>query len=257
MRILMIGDVVGRPGRRALQKILNGLRRELAVELVIANGENAAGGKGITPDTAQEILHAGVDVITSGNHIWDKPDVISLLKGEAAVLRPDNYPPRQPGCGHFLYGNVLVVNLIGRTFMGSFDDPFRAMDKILEEFSSRAKVILLDFHAEATSEKGAMGWYLDGKVTAVVGTHTHVPTADARLLPKGTAFVTDLGMVGPRDSIIGDDPEDVLERFLTLGPNRLEVAEGPVVQFNSILLDVDETRGKAKSISRVDREVVL
>ncbi len=257
MRILAVGDIVGKPGRRALKEILPSLRNELGLDLVVVNGENAAGGKGLTPDTAQEIFQAGADIITSGNHIWDQREIVPLLEGEAPILRPANYPAGLPGRGHLMKKGVLVVNLTGRTFMGPYDSPFAAVDNLLEKYRDRAKVTFLDFHAEATSEKIAMGWYVDGRMTAVVGTHIHVPTADPRLLPKGTAFVTDIGMVGPRDSVIGDDPKEVLERFLTLTPSRLNVAECPVVQFNSVLIEVDETSGKAKSIRRIDREVII
>ena len=188
MRVLMIGDVVGRPGRRAVSALLPELRRELHLDLVVANGENAAGGHGITLDTANELLAGGVDIITSGNHIWDQREIIPHLDSTLPLLRPLNYPPGTPGRGYVRVGDVLIVNLMGRVFIGNFDCPFRAMDQLLEELSGSSKVIVVDLHAEATSEKVAMGWYLDGRVSAVVGTHTHVATADTRLLPKGTAL---------------------------------------------------------------------
>ena len=251
----MIGDVVGSPGRAAVKSILPGLRQELSLDLVVANGENAAGGAGLTPDTAEELLASGVDVITSGNHIWDQKEIIPYLDGEAPVVRPLNYPPGSPGRGHVSVGNALVVNLIGRVFVGNFDCPFRAVNQLLSEIVDRPKVVILDFHAETTSEKGAMGWYLDGRVSVVAGTHTHVATADGRILPKGTAYVTDLGMVGPTNSVIGVEPEDVLVRFLTQGPSRLKVVKGGPRKFNSVMFDIDDSTGKALDVVRVDREL--
>lgn len=247
----MVGDVIGKPGRHAVKGLLPGLRRDHGLDLVIANGENAAGGFGLTPATAQELFAAGVDIITSGNHIWDQKEIIPHLDGELPILRPLNYPPAAPGRGYLIRGGVLVVNLIGRTFMGSYDCPFRTMDRLLAELTKLPAVVIVDFHAEATSEKAAMGWYLDGRVSAVLGTHTHVPTADPRLLPKGTAYVSDVGMTGPLNSIIGDDPETVLARFLTAMPTRLQVADGPVV-LNSVVVDIDEASGRATAICRLD-----
>ena len=254
MRILMIGDVIGRPGRRALREALPGLREEHAVDLAIANGENAAGGLGLTSETAKELFDSGVDVITSGNHIWDQKEIIPFLEGDMAIIRPLNYPPGVPGRGYIVMGEVLVLNLLGRTFMGNFDCPFRAVDRLLEDLVDRPAVIIADFHGEATSEKVAMGWYLDGRVSAVLGTHTHVGTVDVRLLPKGTAYVTDVGMTGPVDSVIGDDVDAVIRRFLTQLPHRLSVGKGSVV-LNSVLVDVDERTGRATGITRVDRGV--
>lgn len=254
MRILMIGDVIGRPGRGAMRAALSGLRKEHAVDLAIANGENAAGGLGLTSETAKEMFDSGIDVITSGNHIWDHKEIIPFLDGEMAIVRPLNYPPGVPGRGYIIIGEVLVVNLIGRTFMGNFDCPFRAVDRLLEELVDRPAVIIADFHGEATSEKMAMGWYLDGRVSAVLGTHTHVGTVDVRLLPKGTAYVTDVGMTGPVDSVIGDDTDAVIRRFLTQLPHRLSVGKGSVV-LNSVLVDVDDRTGRATGITRVDREL--
>lgn len=252
MRVLFIGDVIGKPGRKALQVLLPSLRRELTPDLVIANGENAAGGNGLTLDTAHEILSAGVDVITSGNHIWDQKEFLPHLDGELPVLRPLNYPPGVPGKGYLQRGEVVVVNLQGRTFMAPIDCPFRTADDLLHRLT-HARIIIVDFHAEATSEKQAMGWYLDGRVSAVLGTHTHVPTADPRILPKGTAFVTDVGMCGPYNSIIGVEVQDVLERFLLQTPKRFTVASGPAV-LNAVLVDIDDQSGRALSIVRVDRE---
>ena len=220
----------------------------------MANGENSAGGFGITIDVAQELFDFGVDVITSGNHIWDQKEIIPYLDEDFPILRPLNYPPTTPGRGCVAVGNVLVVSLIGRVFVGNFDCPFRAMDSLLERVDGSYKVILVDFHAEATSEKMAMAWYLDGRVTAVVGTHTHVGTVDNRIFPKGTGYVSDLGMVGPRDSVIGSAVEDVLERFLNQTPRRLKVADGPL-QFNSVMVEIGEDTGRATGVTRVDRQV--
>ena len=254
MRALMIGDVIGRPGRRAVQALLPGLRDEFAIDVVVANGENAAAGFGLTLDTAHELFDAGVDAITSGNHIWDQREIIPYLDSDMPVMRPLNYPPTAPGRGSVEVNGVVVVSLIGRVFVGNYDCPFRAMDALMERLGEGRRVVLVDFHAEATSEKAAMGWYLDGRATAVVGTHTHVATADTRLLLNGTAYVSDLGMVGPCDSVIGSKIQDALERFIHQTPHRLTVADG-AVRFNSVLVDIDEVTGRATSIARVDREV--
>ena len=255
MRVLLIGDVIGKPGRRAVRTLVPGLRQEMGIDLVIANGENTAGGFGITPGTAQELLESDVDVITSGNHIWKQKEIIPYIEEEWPLIRPANYPEGAPGRGHIRIGDTLVLNLMGRVFMNTLDCPFRTGDRLLAEQAggpNAPRAVIVDFHGEATSEKQAMGWYLDGRVAAVVGTHTHVPTADARILPNGTAFVTDLGMAGPRDSVIGCEPEGVLRGFLTQMPRKLTVAGGPVV-LNSVLIDVDEERGVATGIQRVDR----
>ena len=252
MKILTIGDVVGRPGRRALRTLLPALRCELELDLVVANGENAAGGRGLTIGTAEEMFAAGVDIITSGNHIWDEPEILTYLSEGMPIIRPLNYPPGTPGEGLYTCGQVTVVNAIGRTFMGNFDCPFRTIDCALASVST--PIVIVDFHGEATSEKVALGWYLDGRVSAVIGTHTHVPTADPRILPKGTAYVTDVGMVGPRDSVIGMEVGPVLHRFLTQLPTRFGPARGPVV-FNSVLIEIDESTGKAVNICRIDREL--
>lgn len=253
----MVGDVVGRPGRDAVKQLLPELRRSLRIDRVVLNGENAAAGRGLTDNTARELFSAGVDVITSGNHIFDVREFVSSLDDEWAVLRPANYPASAPGRGIIRIGTFTVINLMGRTFMPvQVDDPFRTVDALLDGVGRQA-IVFVDFHAEATSEKQAAAWYLDGRVAAVVGTHTHVPTADARVLPGGTAMVTDLGMVGVRDSIIGDDVASVLNRFLTAMPTRLPVADGREVTFNSVLIDVDETTGRANSIERVDRECLV
>ena len=253
----MVGDVVGKPGRRVLRQLLPDLRSEYGIDFVVVNGENAAGGFGLTEETADEILLAGADVITSGNHIWDNKDIIPSLDGEMPILRPGNYPQSAPGRGVLRLGQTAVINLQGRVFMPEgLDSPFTVANELLAELEHDPPlVILVDFHTEATSEQGAMGWFLDGRVTAVVGTHTHVPTADTKVLPRGTAFVSDLGMTGPVNSIIGTKVEDVLGRFLTGIPHRLNVAEGGPVQFNSVLIEVDDVSGKATTIQRIDRVV--
>ena len=253
MLILAIGDVIGKPGRKAVRSILPELEKQYQIDLVIANGENSAGGVGITPDTAEDLFEAGVDVITSGNHIWRYQDIIPYLDGDAPILRPLNYPPGVAGKGYLIMGKVMVVNLIGRVFINNFDCPFRAMDKLLAEVPHQPPLIIVDIHAEATSEKVALGRYLAGRVSAVVGTHTHVGTVDTRLLPQGTAYVTDIGMVGPLDSVIGDDVDMVVQRFLTMMPHRISVGKGKTL-FNSVLIQVDEESGKALSIERIDRE---
>jgi len=250
MLILVIGDIIGRPGRQAVREFLPGLRQQYGLDMVIANVENAAGGFGLTSTTAKELLSAGVNVLTSGNHIWAQKEIIPYLDGEMPVLRPLNYPPSVPGRGYLIIGQAMVINLIGRTFMGDLDCPFRAMDKLLAELEHKPPVIIVDFHAEATSEKVAMGRYLDGRVSAVLGTHTHVGTIDAQLLPQGTAYVTDIGMTGPMDSVIGDDTEAVIQRFLTGMPHHLSVGRGNPI-FNAIIIRVDGDSGRAINIERI------
>ena len=254
MRVLFLGDLVGSCGRDAVIRILPRLRQQHHLDYVVANGENVAGGRGITPKIADQLFDAGVDVISGGNHTFRYREIYPYLDNEAAILRPANYPPGAPGRGMVELRGLTVINLIGRTFMGSdYDDPFRAADELVAQ-SKAGNAILVDFHAEATSEKQALGWYLDGRATAVVGTHTHVPTADTRLLPKGTAYCTDAGMCGARDSIIGDEAEAVVERFLTQMPTKLPAAEGPAM-INGLLLDIDDSTGRAHSITRCDHQV--
>ena len=253
----MVGDVVGRPGREAVAAVLPSLREELALDHVVANGENAARGRGLTERTAEELFGAGVDVITSGNHIFDVREFVPALDRDWPVLRPANYPPRVPGRGLCRRGGLTVINLMGRVFMpASVDDPFRVADELLDGLGDDACVVV-DFHAEASSEQQALAWYLDGRVAAVAGTHTHVPTADARVLPGGTAAVGDLGMVGVRDSVIGDDVRSVIDRFLTGMPTRLPVAEGEHGVFQSVMIEIDEASGLATAVERVDRELPL
>lgn len=254
MNILLIGDIVGKPGRQVVTKYLPVLRKQYKIECVIANAENAAGGFGLTPDTARELLGSGIDVLTSGNHIFAQKEIIPYLDADMPILRPLNYPSGVPGRGYLISGKVLVINLMGRVFMNNLDCPFRAMDKLLGELKIKPKVIIVDFHAEATSEKVAMGRYLDGRVSAILGTHTHVGTIDTQILPGGTAYVTDIGMTGPADSIIGDDADAIIQRFLTQMPHHLSVGKGKPV-LNAVLVEVDTTSGKAISIKRVQREM--
>lgn len=254
MFVLVIGDVVGQPGRKAVCEVLPQLRHEYRLDMVIVNAENAAGGFGLTTAIAREFIEAGVHVLTSGNHIWAQKDIIPNLDGEMPILRPLNYPPGVPGRGYLITGQAMVVNLMGRTFMTDIDCPFRAMDTLLDEVKDRPPVVIVDFHAEATSEKMAMGRYLDGRVSAVLGTHTHVGTIDTQILPHGTAYVTDIGMTGPTDSIIGDDVDSVIKRFLTGMPHHLSVGKGKPV-LNAVLVDVDEGSGQASSIERICRQL--
>ena len=253
MLILMIGDIIGRPGRRAVCEFLPGMRQQYGFDLVIANAENSAGGFGLTLATARELLGAGIDVLTSGNHIWAQKEIIPYLDGDMPILRPLNYPPGVPGRGYLTIGKTMVVNLMGRTFMGDIDCPFRAMDNLLAGLEPKPPIIIIDFHAEATSEKMALGYYLDGRVSAVLGTHTHVGTIDAQLLPEGTAYVTDVGMTGPTDSVIGDDAGAVIQRFLTGMPHHLSVGEGRP-SLNAIIVEVAENTGRAIKIERICRE---
>jgi 2',3'-cyclic-nucleotide 2'-phosphodiesterase len=258
LRCMVIGDIIGKPGRLAVLHALGEMRAELDLDMVIANGENLAAGAGLTPSLAEELLSNGVDVITSGNHIWDKREIYEYLETDRPVLRPLNYPDDAPGRGwlvhHLPDGEaVAVINLMGRVFMNQLDSPFGAADALLDGAAEPLPPLrIVDFHCEITSEKNAMGWFLDGRVTAVVGTHTHVPTADARLLPKGTAYISDIGMTGPRDSVIGFSLETVLPRFLTHLPTRFHVADGPVA-FNAVVITADRSTGRAASIDQVQR----
>lgn len=252
MKILFVGDVVGRPGRNAIAALLPKIRAERGIDFAIVNGENAAGGAGLTADIARELNASGADVVTNGNHVWDQRQFLKDIELLTFAIRPINLAPGNPGRGWVVVKDVLVVNAIGRTFMAPADDPFRAMDALLDQLGSDApRVRILDWHAEATSEKVAMGWHLDGRFSAVVGSHTHVPTADARVFPQGTAHVSDTGMVGPRDSVLGIAPAIIVGRFKDGVPRRFEVATGPV-QFNSVVIDVDGSTGRARAIERLD-----
>lgn len=255
MKILVIGDIVGRTGRQLVQRLLPELREKYGPALVIANGENAAGGAGITPAIARELFGYGIDVITSGNHIWDKKEIIPFFDQEERLIRPENYPAGTPGRGWVVVRSssgipVAVTNFAGRTFMDNLDCPFRCADTLLSSLQEQARIILVDFHGEATSEKQAFGWYLDGRVSAVFGTHTHVQTADERILTKGTGYITDIGMTGPAEGIIGVERETVLKRFLTQMPQRFYPARGPG-ELNGILLEIDEVTGTSLGIRRI------
>jgi len=257
MKILFIGDTVGKAGRTIVHYHLKHLQQELAVDLTILNCENAAAGFGVTPKIADEFFDWGIDVLTSGNHIWDKKEIIPYLDKNPRILRPANYPQENPGRGLAVLKTrsgeeVAVLNLQGRVFMPATDDPFRAADAELQRIPKHVKVIFVDMHGEATSEKVAMGWYLDGRVSAVVGTHTHIPTADETILPKGTAFQTDVGMAGPFHSVIGVIKEDVIRRFLTSIPEKFESASQDA-QLNGVFVEVDSETGKAIRIERVHR----
>ncbi|MGC8915890.1 MAG: TIGR00282 family metallophosphoesterase [Thermoanaerobaculum sp.] len=258
MRVLFVGDVVGKVGRRALKQLLPKVLAEVSPDFVVVNVENAAGGFGLTPDVWAELAALPVDVFTSGNHIWDKKETAAILDREPRLLRPANYPDGNPGRGVCVVTArkngvpVAVLNLQGLTFMTPMESPFRTADRLLGALPPEVKVVIVDMHAEATSEKQAMGWYLDGRVSAVLGTHTHVPTADERILPQGTAYLTDVGMTGPYDGIIGFKPKEVLERFLFATPRSLEPAtQGGALA--AVVVEVDPESGKALGISRVFR----
>jgi metallophosphoesterase (TIGR00282 family) len=262
-RVLMIGDIIGKPGRQAVEQLLPEIRRARSLDFVTANGENVAGGMGLTVSTAEALFGAGVDVITSGNHIWDKREIYPYLEQSERVLRPLNYGTNDvPGRGWGIYqafdgSDLVVVNLQGRTYMQPIDNPFTDADRLLDEGSeSLPPIRLVDFHCELTSEKNALGLYLDGRVSVVVGTHTHIVTGDERILPRGTAYQTDLGMTGPIWSVIGFDPKTVLPRFVNALPTRFEVAEGPVI-FNAAQIDIDPATGRALAIERIQRLVEL
>ena len=252
MKVLFIGDIVGRPGRRAVQRLLLDLRLRLAPDLVIANGENSAAGFGITPSVAAELFEAGIDVLTMGNHAWSKRESYDLYRTEPRLLRPANFPPGDPGRGWGLYpardgSTVGVLNLQGRTYMEAIDCPFRTGQAAVAELRAQTRLIIVDMHAEATSEKMALAHVLDGQVSAVIGTHTHVPTRDERILAGGTAYISDVGMTGPVDSVLGVEPALIIERFLTRMPNKFEIAGGAAA-LQAVLLDVDRDSGRALTI---------
>ncbi|HLF50233.1 MAG TPA: TIGR00282 family metallophosphoesterase [Methylomirabilota bacterium] len=252
--VLCVGDVFGEPGRRAIQLLLPKIRKQHDVDLAVVNVENAASGFGVTPPIAKAFLDQGVDVMTSGNHIWDKKEIVEYIVKENLLLRPANYPPGTPGAGSIVVKagphKVAVLNIMGRVFLPQLDCPFRTADEEIARLRAETALIVVDAHCEATSESQALGWYLDGRVSAVVGTHRHVQTADERLLPKGTAYITDLGMTGPTDSVIGVDPEIALSRFLTQMPNRFEPAKGPVA-LHGALIRIDPDTGRGLSIERL------
>ncbi len=258
VKVLFIGDIFGQPGRRIVKEALPKLVEKYLPDLILANAENAAAGFGITPSLVEELLDLGISVLTSGNHIWDKKEILPYLaeRADGRLLRPANYPAQAPGqglhVGKTLTGvDYAVANLQGRVFMPSIDCPFRTADSLLERIPPEVKIRIVDMHAEATSEKLAMGWYLDGRVTAVVGTHTHVPTADETVLPQGTAYITDLGMTGPYDSVIGIEKQTVIQKFLNQIPTRFEVAKGDV-RLCAVLIETSPDSGRALSIQRIE-----
>jgi metallophosphoesterase (TIGR00282 family) len=254
LKILFIGDIFGHAGRAIVADHLADIRKSQEIDIVIANGENSAAGFGITPNVADDLFRYGIDVMTSGNHIWDKKDIFDYFPRQPRLLRPANYPPGAPGAGVYIHetksgARCAVINLQGRVYMPQTDCPFRKIDEILEALPADVKVRFIDFHAEVTSEKMAMGWYVDGRVSAIVGTHTHIPTADTRILPGGTAYQTDCGMTGPFDSVIGVEKGPVLQKFLTALPIRMEAAKGSV-ELHSVIVDVDDNTGKATAVKR-------
>jgi metallophosphoesterase (TIGR00282 family) len=258
MKVLLIGDIIGKPGRRLLEMHLPVLLQRHHLDFVVANAENAAHGFGVTPDVADELFRIGVDVLTSGNHIWDKKEIIDYINKDGRLLRPANYSAISPGKGYTIANSrngskIGVLNLQGRVFMGPSEDPFAIGMDIVEKLRRETPIILVDMHGEASSEKQAMGWFLDGKVSCVFGTHTHVPTADQRVLPGGTAYVTDIGMTGPYDSVIGIDKEQIVQKFLDQMPTRFRIAsENPILQ--CILVEIDSNTGRALSIERITQK---
>ena len=254
MKLLIVGDVVGRIGRKAFDRYTRELKKKYAVDLVIVNGENSAGGKGISRKSMDELLRGGADIVTSGNHIWDNREIYGFIEDEPYLVRPANYPEGAPGKGWCIYqhrmANVAVINMSGRAFMPEMDCPFQKIEDILAEIGNQADIFVLDFHAETTSEKMAMGFYLDGRVQAVVGTHTHIQTSDARILPNGTGYITDLGMVGPWNSVLGVKPEIIIKKFTTCMPVRFDLAEGPAV-YSAVVMDIDTVTKKTVGIERI------
>lgn len=254
MNILIVGDICGKDGRLEAARLIPLLRKQHKIDMVIANGENSAGGVGITKKVLDELFAMQIDVITSGNHIWDKKEIFSFIDHEEYLIRPANYPPNTPGQGYCIFEvngkRVAVMNLLGRTFMPVVDCPFRQADAMIHELTPKSDYIILDFHAETTSEKMAMGWYLDGRVSCVVGTHTHIQTADERILPQGTGYITDLGMVGPWDSVLGVNKDLILKKFLTGLPVKFELAKGRKV-FSAIVIHIDKCNGKVDHIIRI------
>lgn len=259
LRVLVIGDTVGKPGRKACQELVPSLREKYNLDLVIDNGENLASGSSLTKETTEEIFNAGVDVITSGDHIFKKREAIQLVNQNPAVLRPLNYPKGAPGSGVYVAttrrgDKIAVVNLIGRVFMQPLECPFRTMEAILPQIQSQTKCIVVDFHAEATSEKVALGWFLDGQISALCGSHTHIQTADERILPNGTAYLTELGMTGPYHSVIGRNIEQVIYKFRTQLPSIMEVATDDI-RLSGAVIEIDSQTGKASSIQRIHEKL--
>lgn len=255
MNILVIADIVGRPGRRAIKGLLPGIQKEHNIDFIIANAENAAGGRGLTRQVLNELLNSGIDVLTMGNHVWDNKEIYSFVDDEFRLVRPINFPPYCPGQGYHIYTGginkkIAVINAMGRVFLSPLDCPFRGIEKALQEIQKHSDIIIIDFHAEATSEKLALGYYFDGKVTAVLGTHTHIQTADERILPGGTAYITDLGMTGPQESILGMDKDMVINKIIYQRPVRLEVAGGTAI-LQGVILSIDDNNNQVQKIDRI------
>jgi len=252
---MVIADIVGKPGRKAIKTLLPKINKEYELDFIIANAENAAGGRGLTHKVMNEILSYGIDVLTMGNHVWDNKEINDFIDDEFRLIRPSNYPPFCPGQGYHIYtsGNnkkIAVINAMGRVFLPPLDCPFRITEQLIDSIKDQVDLIIVDFHAEATSEKLALAYYLDGRVTAVVGTHTHIQTADERILPRGTAYITDIGMTGPKESILGMDKDMVINKFLYQRPVRLEVAGG-CAQLQGVIINVDDTSNQVKNIQRI------
>jgi len=257
LNILFIGDIVGNPGRKAAKEMISSIRKEMPFDYCIANGENAAGGTGITYVVAQELYKSGIDALTLGNHTWSKREVTNFIDTDPKIVRPANYPAELPGKGSAIIdGKLGIVNLLGRVYMDNVDCPFRALDRELEILKSKVKTVIVDMHAEATSEKCALAWYADGRVSCVLGTHTHVQTADERILPCGTAFISDVGMTGPYEGIIGVDKDIIIEKFVSCMPVRFELAKGSL-QFNAVHIEIDDSTGKTINIKRISRVFTL
>ncbi|MDQ7096078.1 TIGR00282 family metallophosphoesterase [Desulfosporosinus sp. PR] len=256
MRVLFVGDIVGKPGREGIKHFLKPLQQDYDIDVTIANAENAAAGKGLTKEIANELFDYGIQFLTMGNHVWDNRDIMNFIDRETRIIRPANYPVGAPGQGYGFIRTkgykIGVLNLSGRIFMNPLDDPFSGAIRWINLLKQETPIVLVDFHAEATSEKVALGWFLDGKVSAVLGTHTHIQTADARVLPQGTAYVTDVGMTGPRDSVLGIKKEIIINRFLTQLPAKFELANGSI-QLNAVVLHIDEKSGKASGIETIQR----
>ena len=256
MRILFIGDIVGKPGREAISTLLPDLEKEFSFDLIIANAENASGGRGLTKEVAQELYGYGIHFLTMGNHVWDQKEILKYIDDEHRLIRPANYPIGAPGKGYgFVVRNGIktgIINLSGRIFLPPLENPFSMVIQIINKIAVETPIILVDFHAEATSEKVALGWFLNGKVSAVLGTHTHIQTADARVLDHGTAYITDVGMTGPKDSVLGVKKDIIINSFITQLPTKFEVATGPV-QLNAVVIDVDESTGKAQQITPIQK----
>lgn len=255
MNILIIADIVGRPGRKAIKTLLPSVQREHNIDFIIANAENAAGGRGLNRQVMNELLTAGIDVLTMGNHVWDNKEIYSFIDDEFRLIRPLNFPPYCPGQGYHIYTGgidkkIAVINAMGRVFLPALDCPFRTIEEVLKEIQEQCDIVIIDIHAEATSEKLALAYYFDGKVTAVVGTHTHIQTADERILANGTAYITDLGMTGPVESILGMDKDMVIKKIVYQRPVRLEVASG-TAQLQGVILKIDEANNKVLNISRI------